>query len=254
MIEHITFASSRGNRVSAILSSPSNYPVPVAIYAHGFTSNKNTDTALRLEEALNSAGIALLRFDFFGHGESDGKFEDITLSEGTDDILSAIKYLKARDYERIGLIGSSFGGNCSILAAANSKDLFALALKCPVPDYITREDAIRSPEFLAEWRHNGVRDHYERGGKFAGRLKYSYYEDMQINDGYAAAAKINVPVLIVHGDKDALVPIELVRRLPSLINDCRFEVIEGADHHFSNKSDYDKMINLLAEFVINKSK
>jgi alpha/beta superfamily hydrolase len=66
----------------------------VIILCHGFTTSKDSSTNIELEQKLNSKNIATLRFDFFGHGESEGDFKNITISEAVDDILNAIKYLK----------------------------------------------------------------------------------------------------------------------------------------------------------------
>ncbi|GAH38486.1 unnamed protein product, partial [marine sediment metagenome] len=87
------------------------------ILCHGFSTCKDSYTYVRLEEILNGKGISTFRFDFFAHGESEGEFEDITISEAVDDILNAIRFLKESGYLKIGLVGSSFGGIASVIVA-----------------------------------------------------------------------------------------------------------------------------------------
>ena len=133
----IFFRSSKGHRLCGILSDPAGEKDhPLILLCHGFTTSKDGRTCVRLEEKLNQNEFSTFRFDFFGHGESEGEFADITISEAVDDVQSAIRFVNDSGYERIGLVGSSFGGFASILTAGRSDDLFALALKSPVSDYL----------------------------------------------------------------------------------------------------------------------
>ncbi|MCK4786450.1 MAG: hypothetical protein KAV87_22015, partial [Desulfobacteraceae bacterium] len=82
MKEKIFFKDSKGNKLCGILSNPtSQKEKPIIILCHGFSTSKEGRTYVRLEEILNSSGISTFRFDFFGHGESEGIFEEITTSE-----------------------------------------------------------------------------------------------------------------------------------------------------------------------------
>lgn len=69
---------------------------------HGSQSSKNSNSITGLAEILERNNLLGFRFDFYGHGESDGKFEDITTKELIDDIISAINYLKKQGYEHVG--------------------------------------------------------------------------------------------------------------------------------------------------------
>jgi len=219
MQNKLFFKNSKGNKLCGILSNPtSSKEKPIIILCHGFSSSKDSQTYIRLEKRLNDKGISTFRFDFFGHGESEGKFEDITISEAVDDVLNAIKFIRDLDYKRSGLFGSSFGGMAAIIAASKTRDLFVLALKSPVSDYhgkiITNE------------------------------------MDSKKNIGYKAAKKIKIPTLIVHGDKDKTVPIEQSKKTASLIKNCKLEIIKGADHRYTNPKDFEKMIDLVTKFIL----
>ncbi len=136
MEKQITFTDSNGNKLVGVISgSITQKSTPVIVMCHGSQSSKNSSTITGLAKILNNAVISTFRFDFYGHGGSDGKFEDITTAELVDDILSAIKYLKKNGYTRIGLMGGSMGGGASILAAARTNDIYLLALKSPVVDF-----------------------------------------------------------------------------------------------------------------------
>lgn len=250
MEEKVYFKNSKGLKLCSILSNPtSSKEKPIIILCHGFSTSKNSHTYVRLQEILNKYQISTFRFDFFGHGESEGKFEDITISEAVDDILNAIKFLKNQGYTKIGLVGSSFGGIASLMAASKTDDLFILALKSPVSNYEEKEYATKSKEELEEWRNRGFR-YYVSGDGRKLKLNYTFFEDFKNNNGYEAAKKIKIPTLIVHGDNDESVPIEQSKKTASLIENCKSEIIEGADHRYSKPEDFEKMLDLISKFII----
>jgi uncharacterized protein len=254
MYEKLFFENSKKNKLIGILSNPSNNKSkPIIILCHGFFSSKDSRTFTSFEKLLNEKNISTFRFDFLGHGESEGLFEDITISEAVDDILNAIKFLKDLGYNKIGLIGSSFGGISSIMAASKTNELFVLGLKCPVSDYYETTKRKKSEEELIMWKEVGF-DFYIRKDKTALRLNYTFYEDFKNNDAYKAAELINIPTLIVHGNKDQLVPIDQSIKTSKIIKNCKLEIIENADHFFKEKEHFEKMLNLFVEFVEEESK
>src|SRR3989338_6002658 len=151
MQKNTYFKNSKGDTLAAILSNPSGDTTkPIVIIVHGFASHKNRRSFIKLAERFDTLAISSFRFDIWGFGESEGRFEDITISEAVDDILQAIKFLKSKGYTNIGLIGSSFGGISSIMAASKTNDLFALALKSPVSDYAEVELLLLGEKGLKE--------------------------------------------------------------------------------------------------------
>ncbi|MDD5489470.1 MAG: alpha/beta fold hydrolase [Candidatus Moranbacteria bacterium] len=250
MNQKIYFTNSNGLKLCGILSNPTDdVAKPIMILCHGFTTGKHSTTYVKLEELLNAKGIATFRFDFFGHGESEGKFEDITISEAADDILRAIEYLEGLGYSKMGLFGSSFGGAASIIAASKTKDLSLLVLKSPVADYMEREMGKGNKKELGEWKEKGFKDYFDsKGNKY--KLNYTFFEDFAKNDGYEAAKKIIIPVLIVHGDADTSVPIEQSKKLRKTLANAKLEIIKGANHHYSDPEHYQKHLDLVMNFIV----
>jgi pimeloyl-ACP methyl ester carboxylesterase len=224
---------------------------PLVILCHGFTTSKDGRTYVRLEERLNQKVFSTFRFDFFGHGESAGEFENITISEAKDDVLNAIRFVKDSGYEQIGLMGSSFGGFASILAAGLSDDLFVLALKSPVSDYLGLLIARDHDIDIQAWRQKGFIFVEASDGKNVS-LNYSFFADAERIQGYALASNIKAPTLIVHGDQDETVPLAQSQKAADLIPDCRLEVIEGADHTYSDPPHFEKMLDSISDFIISK--
>lgn len=250
MKRKIFFRSSKGHRLCGILSdSAGDIRRPMIVLCHGFSTSKDGRTYMRLEEKLNQQKFSTFRFDFFGHGESEGKFAEITISEAVDDVRSAIRFMKDTGYTRLGLMGSSFGGFASILTAGRSDDLFVLALKSPVSDYLGLLIARDHDIDVETWRREGFITVEGMDGKSL-RLNYSFFADAERKNGYAFAENIKVPTLIVHGDRDETVPLEQSRKTAGLIPCCDLKVIKGADHVYSMPKHFEQMIGLISGFII----
>ncbi len=253
MGQKVYFTNSKRDKLCGILSNPSkNVNKPIIILCHGFHSNKNRKSYALLSDILNKYKISTFRFDFFGHGESEGKFEDITISEAVDDILQAINFLKQKGYSKIGLFGSSFGGMASIMTASKSNDLFLLALRSPVSNYEKYYKKKFSLSYLDDWKRKGYRYYKEDGKKL--RLNYSFLEDFKNNDGWKASTLIKIPTLIIHGDKDKSVPVEQSIKTTKLIPNCRLVLIKGADHRYTNEKHFQRMLKSISDFIIKRSK
>jgi uncharacterized protein len=253
MKKKIVFESCKGNKLVGILSKPpNNKKTPVIILCHGFSSSKESKTYVRLERELNKRGLASFRFDFYGHGESGGKFEDITVSESVDDILSAISLLKTQGYAKIGLVGSSFGGISSIMVASRTDDLFVLVLRAPVSDFEEVELLRRGKDGLKDWKKRGYAEYFSKD-RGTLKLNYSFFEDLKDNNGYKAAKNIKVPTLIVHGDNDEAVPVKQSKKTSTLIKNCKLEIIEGADHRFSDPKHFETVIGLIVSWIVKHS-
>lgn len=253
MKEKVFFENSRGDKLCGISSNPTaEKEKPIIILCHGFFRSKDGKTYVGLERILNKKGISTLRFDFFGHGESEGKFEEVTTSEAVDDVLSAIKFLKESGYGKIGLMGSSFGGMASIMAASKVNDLYVLALKSPVSDYSSLFRTQQNEQEVKKIKEMGFTHITDIEGKKR-KLNISFFIDAQKADAYEAAKKIKIPALIVHGDKDDSVPVEQSKRTASLMENCRLEVIKGADHGYSNEAHYKEMLDLISRFIVEHS-
>tara|TARA_Y100000310_G_scaffold345354_2_gene464087 strand:- start:3533 stop:4291 length:759 start_codon:yes stop_codon:yes gene_type:complete len=251
MQDKVYFVNSEGDKLCGILSDPKpNSKTTVIILCHGFNSSKESSTNTTLERIFNQKRIATFRLDFFGHGESEGEFENITITEAVDDILKTIEYLKQQGFLKIGLVGSSFGGIASIMAASKTKELFVLALKAPVSNYLERDLHKKSKEELEQWKENGYTMYQGRSGER--RLNYSFFEDFKGNDGYEVAKQIKIPTIIVHGDKDESVPVEQSKKIVEIFEKGKLEIIKNADHGFSKPEDFEEMIRLISEFVIDK--
>jgi len=250
MKEKLFFKNSKENDLCGILSNPTGDCVrPIIILCHGFSSRKEGRTYAHLEEILNKKGISTFRFDFFGHGESEGRFEDITTSEAVDDVMNSIAFLQKLRYTKMGLMGSSFGGMASILAASQSNEINVLTLKSPVSDYRSMTLTRRSDSEIQDWKEKGVIE-FEGVNNEKQRLGYEFFKDAKKINAYQAAQNITVPTLIVHGGADKTVPVEQSWKAARFIQKCRLEIIPGCDHTYSHPEHFDQLLNLISRFII----
>lgn len=251
--QKVFFENSKGNKLCGILLNPSgDKNRPIIILVHGFHSSKNTKSFILLRELLEKNSISTFRFDIYGHGESEGLFENITISEAVDDILQVIKFLKKQGYKKIGLLGSSFAGCASIIAATKTTDLFCLALKSPVSNYEERTRKILSSQEIKEWKEKGFRMIEDDGEKY--KVNYTYFDDFKNNDGYKAAPLIKIPTLIVHGDADKSVPVEQSIKTAKLIPNCKLVLVKGANHTYTDLEHFKQMSKSFADFIFDYTK
>ena len=246
----LTFKDHEGHRVSGILASPPSHTDRATVLCHGFLSNKNSMTNKTLTTLLCEQGIAAFRFDFFGQGESEGPFEQISVSLAVKQALAALDLVASKGYQLIGLVGSSFGGLVALVAAAQWPSLSCLALKCPVPDFPEMLELEFGKQGIAEWKRTDTISDVT-GGESHVKLQYGFYEDCARHLGYDAAKIITAPTLIVQGDQDEYVPLHQSQRLYSALqSEKRLEILAGADDRFSRPEDYRRMTTLLADWIV----
>jgi pimeloyl-ACP methyl ester carboxylesterase len=250
MEEALTFHDRHGHGIAGILSTPDSSTTHLALLCHAFLSGKNSTTNRTLTRLLNERGLATFRFDFFGQGDSDGPFEEITTTLAVHQTQAALDLVTARGYGRIGLVGSSFGGLVAILTTAQRRDIACLALKCPVVDFAEELRLKFGPEELARWQATDTIPDI-MGGTDRVRLRYAFYEDCLRQIAYGPAERITVPTLIVQGDHDECVPLHQSQRLrDALGGPKRLDLLPGANHQFTRGEDFRLMTTSISDWLI----
>lgn len=250
MEERFSFLDPQSHRVAAILTVPDGGTDRIAILCHGFLSSKTSSTNNALTRMLIDHGIATFRFDFFGQGESEGPFEQVTTSLAVEQAQKSVDLMRERGYRHIGLMGSSFGGLVATLTASQRTDLACLALKCPVVDFAEELRLEFGKDGMAQWKATDTIPNI-MGGSDRIALHYAFYEDALRQIAYVPARSISAPTVIVQGDQDEHVPLHQSQRLyEALKGQKRLEVLPGADHQFTRGDDFGRMTNLIADWLI----
>jgi len=111
------FPNSQGEMLSGRLELPVGTPKAYALFAHCFTCSKDIIAPNIISKTLTNDGVAVLRFDFTGLGNSQGDFANTNFSSNVDDLLSACKHLGKQFEHPELLIGHSLGGAAVLQAA-----------------------------------------------------------------------------------------------------------------------------------------
>jgi len=231
----LEFKNKDGHTLSARLDFPVNgKPAAFALFAHCFTCSKNIKAIAHISRALTRAGIAVLRFDFTGLGESEGDFADTNFSSNVDDLIRAATFLES-DYQAPQLlIGHSLGGAAVIQAAGrilSSKAVVTIAAPAD-PRHLTRAlgSAIQT-----------IKSHGEAEVRLAGRafkLKKQFLDDLQFVNMKESLKNLNKALLVLHSPIDQTVAIENAAQIFQAARHPKsFISLDKADHLLSNPED-----------------
>jgi uncharacterized protein len=230
----------RGRNLIGMLHLPA--PVrgrkpPCVVFYHGFTGNKHESHRLFVEtaRALARAGIASLRFDFYGCGDSAGEFSDLTVSTLRADAKAALRFARRQpgiDPSRIGLLGFSLGGMVASLMLGEERRIAAAVLWSPVSDPARLVRMRSTPESDRQLQEMGFADMY---GWAVGQ---QFVKEMNECRPMEALVRTTAPVLLLHGDKDDSVPVECTYECAGALHDAgcsvQVQILPGADHTFSS--------------------
>ena len=94
----VEFAGTRGNRLAGVMELPDQAaPRAFAVFAHCFACGKNSLAATKISRALASRGIATLRFDFTGLGDSEGELGQAGITANVEDLVAACRHAENLD-------------------------------------------------------------------------------------------------------------------------------------------------------------
>ena len=202
--KNLQFTTDDGHQLSGILDSPGGDTRAFAIFAHCFTCSKNLKAVINIAKSLNDAGIAVLRFDFTGLGESEGEFADTNFASNVADLLAAVAYMEENYRAPSILIGHSLGGTAVLQAAANIPSAVAV---------VTIGSPSR-PSHVAAMLEND-RGEIERAGQatvqLGGRpfvVKKQFLEDLERHSLPESISALRKALLIMHAPGDSIVAVE----------------------------------------------
>jgi uncharacterized protein len=213
-IEKVFFQSD-GQRLAGVLHLPDQNNPPCVIASHGLLSSKDSEKYIALGERLSEAGIAMLRFDVRGVGESEGRLEDDTVSRRIMDLGAAIDFMLTRPGlgRRVGLVGSSLGGYVSLFKAGMDKEIRALVVWA-------------TPFHLDDLGSKEQEEDYPLPAE-------PFFKDLPRHRLRSILSRIS-HCMVIHGDQDELVPLDQAREIFQGLNGPKeMHIIEGADHRLT---------------------
>jgi putative redox protein len=228
------FTGSAGYRLDARLEQPLEAPKAYALASHCFTCSKDTITIFRISRLLAEHGIAVLRFDFTGLGNSKGDFALTNFTTDVADIYAAAEFLR-NNYEAPALlIGHSLGGTAMLEAAAYLDSVRAVVtIASPSqPDHVLHHfgQALTMLE-------QGIAASIEVAGRHYD-IEPQFIEDLHRYDMQKHLASLDKPVLIFKVLNDALVDSENADEISEWTKGLSSVItLDKADHLLSNKDD-----------------
>jgi len=245
-MEKLSFKNKYGEKLVGDLSKNNDSNIMV-IVCHGFTGHRNKNFLPELFEAISSKKYNVFKHDFAGNGESEGEIGKASYFKEIDDLITVLDVLESKGYKKFCLIGHSMGGSVSILTTTQDKRVKWL-IDIAAPAY--PEKGVKKRYFTPE----RVKEAYEKGSAFSchPRKKFKFYkiffEDLEKVNVPESMKKVKVPLLIIHGAKDASVPLKESKDLFILANNPKnLEIISGAGHLFAE----DNKANELIQAIIN---
>jgi hypothetical protein len=234
-----------GLRLYGMLHLPEGKPpFPALALFHGFGGTRIEPHRLFVKASrwLAREGVASLRLDFRGSGESEGEFQSMTLSGEIQDAQAALAYLRSQpevNPDRLGVLGLSMGGYVAASVAAQDPALRALVLWAAsargagyFPHYVHLNGKGRK-----EWEATGLMD-------FGGNVLSSAFlqDGLALPDPLPALRSFPGKALVIHGEADASVPAEEAQFFKKSLGDkAAVYVLKGADHTF-NKASWEKEV------------
>jgi len=203
----VSFENPDGHRLAALLDRPvDGEPIAYALFAHCFTCSKDYKGVSRISRALARQGIAVLRFDFTGLGQSDGEFVDTTFSTNVEDLVAAAEFMTRDLAPPQLLIGHSLGGAAVLKAAQDIPSAKAVAtIAAPSsPRHLVRH---LGPQ-INEIEDQGMAE-VQIGGRSI-RIGRKLLEDISSASLHDAVADLGRALMVFHSPID-----NVVRRTPS---------------------------------------
>lgn len=219
---------SDGLAISGILGTPEAHSWPLVILCHGLLSHKNSSKYLEIARVFAEAGIATVRFDFRGCGESEGRAAQSTISGRWRDLQHVMARAEALPgfNGRVALLGSSLGGYLALLEAG-------------------RSPLIRSVSVWSTPSH--LRD-LEQRLLAVGTISRLVVEDLRRQELLSRIGEVQ-RVLILHGAQDELVAPSHAEAIFAAVKAPKsLHLFPATDHRFTQVESRQQAISLSLEW------
>ena len=252
------FIDGDHGRLKAIIQSPKlqeGEKCPMVVFCHGFSGSKDGPMFELIADTLQAHGIASIRFDFNGHGDSEGAFQDMTVPNEIEDAKKVVAYVRDLRYvSDLAIVGHSQGGVVASMTAGQLSEQLgqpafkAVALMAPAA--VLRDDAIRGNTMGKMYDPFDPGEYVELFGGL--KLGGNYIRTAFSLPIYETAAKYQGPALIIHGTADRVVPYTYGERFHEIWPKSELVIQDYFDHGFSQ--NIYRSTDIVADFLIRQLK
>ncbi len=232
---------------------------PVVVFCHGYKGFKDWGAWNLMGEAIAKEGFCFVKFNFSHNGgtiENPIDFPDLEafgnnnytkelddLNDVLDWVQDYFKENESIDTNNINLVGHSRGGGISIIKASEDIRINKLITLASISDFGRRTATVGD---LEKWKETGVK--YVVNGRTKQQMPhyYQFYKNFKENEARlnikTAEERLNIPHLIIHGDKDTSISIDEARELHEWNPKSKLEIIPNADHVFNVKHPWNEPV------------
>lgn len=235
------FRGSSGE-LAGKLEMPSGAPKAWALFAHCFTCGKDNVAAGRISRALARQGVAVLRFDFTGLGESEGDFAASGFSSNVEDLVRAADHLRDQFSAPAVLIGHSLGGAAVLAAAPQIPEVRAVVtIGAPAdPFHVVGLLGDAIPVIEAGEATVSI------GGR-PFRVRRQFLDDIAMQPQCERISTLDAALLVMHSPVDEVVSVNNARIIFDTARHPKsFITLDGADHLLSDRTDAEYAASVLA--------
>ncbi|MEQ9468900.1 MAG: alpha/beta fold hydrolase [Ekhidna sp.] len=231
----VTFKNSDGHELSGRLDFPLiGRPKAYVLFAHCFTCSKNLKSVDHISQAFTRSGMAILRFDFTGLGQSKGEFADTNFSSNLSDLKDAYDFMAAEYEAPQIMVGHSLGGAAVLHVSGELKNVKAVATI----------GAPSTPDHVAHLLDKG-REELEKSGEaevnIGGRtfkMKKQFLDDLEEKKGKGVIKNLKKSLLVIHSPQDKIVGINNAQEIyEQAMHPKSFVTLDGADHLMTEEED-----------------
>jgi uncharacterized protein len=215
---------------------------PVIILLHGFAAHRAEpqERVFGIIRKLHSNGYNVLTFDFRAHGLSEGKHISAGYYE-KNDLLGAIDYIRNNGIvSQIGVLGFSMGAAISLMTAAECKEINAVVADSSFSDVLSIIKAKMPRKHFLSFITPAI----------VSVIRFLYNVDFNKLKPVEAARLISVPVFIIHGGQDKIIPVEHAYRLIKACHNLhnKFWVVPEAKHTYAYFNKPEEYILRISKF------
>lgn len=243
IIKHFDIQRAYKIKCKAYISSHENIN-SVILGVHGFAGDKDSSMLYKLATEIDPIGGALICFDFPAHGDSEADEKSLSVENCIGDLIAVSEWIdKEYPTARKFIFATSFGGYITLLSSEKLKN-YKLILRAP---------AVTMPKVLLESVLQISADQFKEmdtvmcGFDRKIKLPYSFYENLTHYNPFDIYYENEM--LIIHGDKDDIVPIRDVESFANTCNNGKLIIIRNADHRFKNKGEIEHIVCETIKFM-----
>ena len=234
-------------KLAAVIQTPDGKEkYPAVVICHGFASEKEFAPLQNLADYLEAEGIASIRFDFNGHGESEGRFQDMTVPNEIEDVKKVYAYVRSLpEVTTISIAGHSQGGAVSSMIAGElGEKIRSVVLMAPAA--VLRDDAIRGNLFGVHFDALNPPEYVEVFGNHkVGRNYILAARDLPI---FETARKYQGVACMIHGTGDTTAPYTYSIRYNEIWPNSELHLVPDWDHVFTGHEA--EVARIAADFFI----